>query len=165
MICIGRLLNGFASGSYSVIVPQYTSEIADKEIRGTLGTYFQLQVFSGILFTYVMGSFVSLNYKILLYFYLNCHPLLQLDVHDLSKACAIIPVVYLCLLFSVPESPIFYLTKGNIIKARWSLKYFRRPFVQVDQELIAMQESLAKVQATNINLHNLTILFEVISKQ
>lgn len=102
---------------------------------------------------------------ILLYFYLNCHPLLQLDVHDLSKACAIIPVVYLCLLFSVPESPIFYLTKGNIIKARWSLKYFRRPFVQVDQELIAMQESLAKVQATNINLHNLTIVYEVISKQ
>jgi len=36
MICIGRLLNGFASGSYSVIVPQYTAEIADKEIRGTL---------------------------------------------------------------------------------------------------------------------------------
>jgi len=57
-------------------------------------------------------------------------------------------------MFSVPESPIFYLTKGNIFKARWSLKYFRRPFGQVDQELIAMQEYLAKVQAININFHN-----------
>jgi len=67
-------------------------------------------------------------------------------------------------MFLVPESPIYYLTKKNIIKARWSLEYFRRPFGQVDQELIAMQESLAKVQTTNIHLHNLTILYEVISK-
>jgi len=69
-------------------------------------------------------------------------------------------------MFFVPESPIFYLTKGNIIKARWSLKYFRRPFGQVDQELITMQDSLAKVQATNIPFtYNLIILYEVISKQ
>jgi len=67
-------------------------------------------------------------------------------------------------MFLVPESPIFYLTKGNIIKARLSLKYFRRPFGQVDQELITMQDSLAKVQATNMNLHNLIILYEVVSK-
>lgn len=57
---MGRLLTGFATGSYSVIVPLFTSEIAEKEIRGTLGTYFQLQVTGGILFTYVVGSYVSL---------------------------------------------------------------------------------------------------------
>jgi len=59
-ICVGRLLTGFATGSLSVIVPLYTSEIAEKEIRGTLGTYFQLQVTAGILFTYAIGSYVSL---------------------------------------------------------------------------------------------------------
>jgi len=37
----------------------YTAEIAEKEIRGILGTYFQLQVNAGILFTYVMGSYVK----------------------------------------------------------------------------------------------------------
>lgn len=71
---------------------------------------------------------------------------LQLDLFGLSIACAIVPVVYLCLMFLVPESPIFYLSKGNIAQARLSLKYFRRPFSQVDQELNAMHESLAKVQ-------------------
>ncbi|CAH1713038.1 unnamed protein product [Aphis gossypii] len=130
IICVGRILTGFASGSYSVIVPQYTSEIANKEIRGTLGTYFQLQVFSGILFTYVLGSY--------------------LDLFGLSIACAIVPVVYLCLMFLVPESPIFYLSKGNIAQARLSLKYFRRPFGQVDQELNAMHESLAKTEREKI---------------
>lgn len=62
-ICVGRLLVGFAGGSYSVIVPLYTSEIAEKEIRGTLGTYFQLQVTAGILFTYIIGSKVSWCYS------------------------------------------------------------------------------------------------------
>lgn len=60
-ICFGRILTGFASGSYSVIVPLYTSEIADKEIRGTLGTYFQFQVVLGVLYTYVVGMYVSFN--------------------------------------------------------------------------------------------------------
>ncbi|XP_025209206.1 facilitated trehalose transporter Tret1-2 homolog [Melanaphis sacchari] len=130
MICIGRVLTGFASGAYSVIVPQFTSEIANKEIRGTLGTYFQLQVFSGILFTYVLGSYLNL--------------------FGLSIACAMVPVVYLCLMFLVPESPIFYLLKGNIVDARLSLKYFRRPFGQVDQELNSMQDSLAKTEREKV---------------
>lgn len=59
-IYVGRFLTGFASGFYSGVVPMYTAEIAEKEIRGSLGTYFQLQVNAGILFTYVMGLFVSL---------------------------------------------------------------------------------------------------------
>lgn len=70
-ICAGRLLTGFSSGSLSVIVPLYTSEIAEKEIRGTLGTYFQLQVTGGILFTYIVGSYVSLYYKIKIYILWN----------------------------------------------------------------------------------------------
>jgi len=63
-ICVGRFFTGFASGAYSVIVPQYTSEIAEKEIRGSLGSYFQLQVNLGILFTYVMGSWVSQYFRV-----------------------------------------------------------------------------------------------------
>lgn len=80
---------------------------------------------------------------------------LQFDVFGLSVACAIVPVVYICLLFFVPESPIFYLTKGNIVKARFSLKYFRRPFGQVDQELSTMQDSLAKVQSKSTHLYKM----------
>jgi len=56
-------------------------------------------------------------------------------------------------MFLIPESPIFYLMKGNIEKARLSLKYFRMPVVNVDQELNTMQSALAKVQKTNISYH------------
>ena len=79
------------------------------------------------------------------YFYFKCYILLQLDVFGLSVACAIVPVIYIYFMFLIPESPIFYLMKGNIEKARLSLKYFRKPIVCVDQELNTMQSALAKV--------------------
>ena len=47
-----------------MIVPLYTAEIAGKDIRGTLGTYFQLQLTIGILIIYIIGSFVSILFKI-----------------------------------------------------------------------------------------------------
>lgn len=147
---MGRILTGFASGSYSVIVPQYTSEIAEKEIRGTLGTYFQLQVFSGILFTYVMGSYVCLYFltqsliKCWFIFYF-----LQFNVFGVSIACAIVPVVYISLLVFIPESPMFHIANGNIKMAVLSLNFFYGPHGQVDTKLYTMQKLLTKVQ-TNI---------------
>ncbi|VVC25777.1 Hypothetical protein CINCED_3A020911 [Cinara cedri] len=131
-ICIGRLLTGFAGGSYSIIVPLYTSEIAEKEIRGTLGTYFQLQVTGGILFTYIVGS--------------------KFNVFGLSIICAIIPIVYACLMVLIPESPNFHLMKGDVEKARLSLRYFRGPYGTVDQELSIMQDSLAKTERERVPL-------------
>jgi len=79
------------------------------------------------------------------YFLFKCYTLLQLNVFGLSVACAIIPVIYICLMFLIPESPIFYLMKGNVEKAKLSLKYFRTPVVHVNQELNTMQSALAKV--------------------
>lgn len=131
----------------------YTTEIADKDIRGTLGSYFQLQVNAGILFAYVMGSFVSrptLRIPFYHFYRLNGAIILQLDVFSLSFACAIIPVVYvICLVTLIPESPIFYLMRGDVEKARLSLKFFWGPFNNVDHELNTMQTSLAKVLKMN----------------
>lgn len=45
----------------------------------------------------------------------------------------------------IPESPTFHLMKGNVEKARMSLRYFRGPYGTVDQELSILQDSLAKV--------------------
>ncbi|VVC25778.1 Sugar/inositol transporter,Major facilitator superfamily domain,Major facilitator, sugar transporter- [Cinara cedri] len=129
-ICVGRIFIGFTSGSFSVIIPLYTTEIAKKENRGTLGTYFQLQVNAGILYTYVMGSYYG--------------------IFGLSVACAIIPVIYACLLIFIPESPFFYLMKGNVEKAKLSLTYLRGPYGQVDQELNDIQNVMAKTERERI---------------
>lgn len=44
MLYVGRLIVGFAAGSFSVIAPIYISEIAAPEIRGALGTMFQVKI-------------------------------------------------------------------------------------------------------------------------
>jgi len=71
-------------------------------------------------------------------------------VFGLSIACAIIPVLYiLCLVTLIPESPIFYLMKGNAEKARLSLQFFRGPFSNVDRELDEMKNFLMRVYLPN----------------
>lgn len=48
MMITGRFLLGIAGGAFCVAAPVYTGEIAQKEIRGTLGSYFQLMVTVGM---------------------------------------------------------------------------------------------------------------------
>lgn len=74
-----------------------------------------------------------------------CYYFLQFNVFGLTIICAIIPIVYVALMVLIPESPTFHLMKGNVEKARLSLRYFRGPYGTVDQELSIMQDSLAKV--------------------
>lgn len=62
MFCFGRFLTGLPTGGYCILVPMYTAEIAEKDIRGSLGTYLQLQITIGILLIYIVGSFVSTKY-------------------------------------------------------------------------------------------------------
>lgn len=70
---------------------------------------------------------------------------LQSNVFCLSAACALVPVVFACLLVFIPESPIYYLMKADVDNARSSLSYFRESMGDVDEELEAMQVSLVKV--------------------
>lgn len=53
---IARLLAGMAIGAISVAAPMYVAELAEPKIRGTLGTFFQLQITVGLLIGYVLGK-------------------------------------------------------------------------------------------------------------
>lgn len=56
MLYIGRFLLGINAGAVCVVAPLYAVEICQKEIRGAMGSYFQLLLSAGILFIYVIGS-------------------------------------------------------------------------------------------------------------
>lgn len=45
-----------AIGAISVAAPMYVAELAEPKIRGTLGTFFQLQITVGLLIGYVLGE-------------------------------------------------------------------------------------------------------------
>lgn len=59
MLIVGRVFTGVAGGAFCVAAPLYIGEIAQKEIRGKLGSYFQLMITIGILFVYAVGAGVS----------------------------------------------------------------------------------------------------------
>lgn len=62
LIMIGRILTGICAGLISGTAPSYVVEISTVEIRGLLGTLFQVCVTIGILMVYVFGSFLSWNW-------------------------------------------------------------------------------------------------------
>lgn len=60
MLYAGRFISGMCGGAVCVAAPVFTAEICQKEIRGNLGSYYQLLLASGIMFTYLIGGFMSI---------------------------------------------------------------------------------------------------------
>ncbi|KAI1320405.1 hypothetical protein EDD11_001208 [Mortierella claussenii] len=56
---LGRFLVGIGSGAVTVIVPMYLAEIAPPELRGSLGVGNQLGIVIGILFSQILGLYLS----------------------------------------------------------------------------------------------------------
>lgn len=101
----GRFFLGVASGAFCVAAPMYTGEIASKQIRGILGSFFQLMVTIGILFVYAVGSGTS--------------------AFTLSIICGVIPLVFGAVFVFMPESPLYLVSKGQSEKAVASIKWLR----------------------------------------
>ncbi|OMJ95041.1 hypothetical protein SteCoe_1746 [Stentor coeruleus] len=58
---VGRAVIGICVGIFSVIPPIFISEVAPKEIKGFLGTFIQIGISLGILFTFLL-SFIAERY-------------------------------------------------------------------------------------------------------
>jgi sugar porter (SP) family MFS transporter len=105
MMIVGRVLLGAFAGCLFVVCPLYVGEIAEKEIRGVLGTFMQLMVTIGILFAYGVGAATS--------------------TFVFSIICMALPVLFGILFFSMPETPTYYIDKNKIPEAEKSLKFLR----------------------------------------
>nr|UFQ59758.1 glucose transporter 2 [Macrobrachium nipponense] len=136
MIIIGRILCGLTTGISSLAVPTYTTEYASKDIRGTLGSGFQLFVVIGILYAYVFGSFIT-------------------SWRWLTLACAPIGIVFCVLAIFLKESPNYLLSKGQEDKARDSLQYFRGKTYDIEPEMKYLKESLEEAKRNKVSLRDL----------
>ncbi|XP_057324348.1 facilitated trehalose transporter Tret1-like [Microplitis mediator] len=101
-----RFISGFGTGIVYVVCPMYIGEIADKRIRGALGTFIKLMVTFGELYAHAIGPFVSF--------------------HELAYSCLIIPLVFFSSFIWMPESPYFLVMKNQHREAEASLKALKR---------------------------------------
>ena len=107
VLIIGRLLYGFASGSYALLVPSYTSELSEQSIKGALGSLQQLMATFGVLLVGILGKY--------------------LEWRTMTGVFLCIPVLMGLLLIFMPDSPVYLVTKHRMEDARKALLFFRGP--------------------------------------
>jgi SP family facilitated glucose transporter-like MFS transporter 1 len=126
VLILGRFLIGLACGYGSSVAPTYINEVSPGNLRGTLGSAFQL----GIVVLLFVSQIVSLQ------------PLLgSATMWNYALGLPIVfSILQVILLFFVPESPKFLLLKkNNPVEAEKALQWLRK-HKHVHHEVTEMQD-------------------------
>lgn len=118
-LIIGRILLGISGGAFCITAPTYTAEIAQADIRGSLGSYFQLMLVVGVLFVYLVGALAN--------------------IFTLSLICGVLPLVFAAIFVFMPETPYFLITRGKTEEAAKALKWLRGSQYDCTHELAELQ--------------------------
>ncbi|XP_018007854.1 facilitated trehalose transporter Tret1 [Hyalella azteca] len=131
----GRTLTGMFTGITCVAVNTYIGEISSSDIRGMLGTSFQLMLGTGIVYSYSFGALVWWD--------------------DLAFICCVPPAVFFVLVFFNPETPAFLVTKGRKEKAEETLQQLRGRSWDVLPELKLLEEAAAEAKQHKMKMSDL----------
>ncbi|KAK5645067.1 hypothetical protein RI129_006367 [Pyrocoelia pectoralis] len=123
VILIARFLTGIAGDCNFVATPMYIAEIADKKIRGRLGSLIFIMMLLGILLIYAIGPFISISAS--------------------SGVGAAVLITQLLTFSFMPESPYYLLVKNRKVEARKALQILRAS-EDVDDELEEIAQSVEK---------------------
>lgn len=95
----GRIIGGLCVGAASLLSPMYIAEISPASVRGKMGTIQQLMIVSGILVSYLV------NYML--------HDIGDNNWRWMFFSGSIPSVLFFILLFLVPESPRWLISRGR----------------------------------------------------
>lgn len=123
-----RFIGGLAIGGSSVLGPMYIAEVAPAQWRGRLVGFFQFNVVAGILLAYFS------NYVIGLFQFGDADWRWKLGVSGIPAA------LFFALLFGIPRSPRWLVSKKRASEAREVLERIGEP--QVEGELNAIVASI-----------------------
>ena len=104
-----RIVGGIGVGLASMVVPMYIAEIAPAEKRGELVAYNQLAIVSGIVIVYFVNYFISLQG--------NFNWNIEIGWRYMFASESIPALIYLVLVFFIPESPRWLLEKKRVSSA------------------------------------------------
>ncbi|XP_034476175.1 facilitated trehalose transporter Tret1-2 homolog [Drosophila innubila] len=133
MLYFGRFILGVCGGAFCVTASMYSTEISTIDTRGKLGSFFQLNTVSGLLYGYIVGGYLTLLY--------------------INILCAILPLIFAVVHFFMPESPIYLAMKNRPDDAVRSLKWLRGKDCDVSDELKEiMEETNKNVDEPKVNV-------------
>nr|ARI45056.1 trehalose transporter [Leptinotarsa decemlineata] len=126
---VGRIITGIAVGITSLAVPVYTAEIIQPEVRGTLGLLPTAMGNIGILVCFLFGSF--------------------LEWRNLALIAVMLTVPFLIMIWFIPDTPKFLLSKGQHDQAKDALKWLRGNNTNIDTEFLDLQKIQKKSDDQN----------------
>ncbi|XP_026826777.1 facilitated trehalose transporter Tret1 isoform X2 [Ooceraea biroi] len=115
MVLVGRALCGLGVGVASLALPVYLGETIQPEVRGTLGLMPTVFGNIGILLCFTAGMY--------------------LDWRNLAMLGACLPIAYLVLMFMIPETPRWYISKGKTKQSREALQWLRGKNTDITEEM------------------------------
>uniref|UniRef100_W4VS80 Putative sugar transporter n=2 Tax=Phaedon cochleariae TaxID=80249 RepID=W4VS80_PHACE len=133
---VGRIITGIAVGIGSLSMPVYTAETIQPEVRGSLGLFPTALGNVGILICFLSGTFFQWR--------------------ALGVVGGILSIPFLIMVWFIPETPKFLMSKGQDEKARKALQWLRAADADVDKEFLEMQ----KIQKDSDDNHeSILVLF------
>ena len=128
LLYAGRLVTGIGAGMQTVCAPVYVSEVSSTDMRGVLGSCVQLMVTIGILLTNVFS--------------------IWMNVYWLAVAGEFVCALYVVLMFFMPETPRWLLSKGNKQAALQSIRWLRGPDYNIERECWQTEEALQNLPSS-----------------
>lgn len=120
-----RIAQGVVLGFCATATPIYLGEISSSKSRGAITSLFYNTYAVGFLMSYTVGSF--------------------LDFYSFTYFTLFLNVPFILMFFWQPESPYYYVMKGDLPRARESLRWFRDGNEEeLRDELEEMQRSMEK---------------------
>lgn len=132
MLLIGRFLVGLAGGSFAVSSPQYSAEIAENEIRGILGSFNGIQLIAGILFSYIIGAYLSVFWACIV--------------------SGLVPIIFAVIFFFMPESPAFLVFKQRDHEAKQVLKWLRGRSYSPTEEIDELKREFVESRKDKVSV-------------
>lgn len=137
MLYVGRALTGLGVGVLSLAIPVYLSEVLESQIRGTLAVLPTTIGNLGILICFLAGSYMRWD--------------------QLAALGAAWPILFIILLWFVPETPRWYMNRGREDEAAQALRKVRGRHANTTAELDTIRHHIIDTRMSRReSLKNLT---------
>lgn len=117
-LVIYRIIGGVGIGIVSIVSPIYISEVSPSKIRGTLVSLYQLAVTTGFLLAYLVNWLISQGADASLAGDLWQRMFNSEMWRGMLGSETVPALLFLLIIFFIPESPKWLVTKGNLGYAR-----------------------------------------------
>ncbi len=140
-----RIIGGVGIGVVSIVSPIYISEVSPARIRGTLVSLYQLAVTAGFLLAYMANWGIDSNINTEVASESLWYRMFNTEAWRGMLGSETIPaLLFFFIIFFIPESPRWLITKGRTSKASNVLSRIYNDKAEIESQIRTTRESLGE---------------------